>query len=202
MKKKFYLFIVLGIFTLAIIGVLLYWGLSEDKNRVTPGVKFEAPKYYVIKDGPDGKIVENKHAGITFKAPEGWNVEKKEIGSDEWIVNFTSPDATVSESGLLTGGCGISALIEYHEATFRSVVDRINDPDRYSKEISGNYEVINIDGHQALKRTLDRPEWGMAVMIQLPFQDKIFSFDTLFLPSEGQRCSSLIDEFLAEISII
>jgi len=201
MKKKFYLFIVLGIFALAIVGVLLYWGLREDTERVTPGVKFEAPKYYVIKDGPDGKIVENKHAGITFKAPTGWNVEKKEIGPDEWIVNFTSSDATMNESGLLTGGCGISALIEYHKVTFRSVEDRINDPERFSQEISGNYEVADIDGHKALKRILDRPEWGTAVAIQLPFQNKIYSFDILLLPAEKERCSALVDEFLAEISI-
>ena len=201
MKKKFYLFLILGIFVLAIIGILLYWGFSEDSDRVTPGVRFEAPKHYVIKDGPDGKIVENKHAGITLKAPEGWSVEKKEIGPDEWIVNFDSPDITTNEAGFLASGCGFSVWIEYHEATFRGAVDRINDPQRYSQEISGNYEVIDMAGHKALKRILSRPEWGIAVAIQLPFQNKIYSFDTLLLPGEKERCAALMDEFLADISI-
>jgi len=201
MKKKFYFLFLLGFFVLAIVGVLLYWGLREDTERVTPGVKFEAPKYYVIKDGPDGKIVENKHAGITFKAPTGWNVEKKEIGPDEWIVNFNSPDITTNESGLLASGCGFSAWIEYHEATFRSVVNRINDPERYSKEISGTYEVLQIDKFSALKMVLSREGFGKIASIQIPKDGKIYKLDTMFLPGEEQRCSGAFDAFLAEISI-
>lgn len=201
MKKKNYLFISLGIFVLAIISVLMYWGFSEDSGRVTPGVRYEAPKYYVIKDGPDGKIVENKHAGINFKAPEGWNVEKKEIGPDEWIVNFFSQDAIMNESGLLTGGCGISTLIEYHEITSIDVMARINNPEKYSEEVGGNQEIIEISGQKSLKTTYDRLELGMTVIIQIPVEDKIYSFDTLFLPDEKERCSALIDEFLKNISI-
>jgi hypothetical protein len=201
MKKKIYLFIILGIFVLTIIGVLIYWGFSEDSGRVTPGVKFEAPKYYVIKDGPNGKIVENKHAGINFKAPEGWNVEKKEIGPEEWIVNFNSQDITTNEAGFLTSGCGFSAWIEYHEATFRAVEDMIKYPKWYSDEISGTYEVLQIDRLSALKMALSREGFGKIVSIQIPKDGKIYKLDTMFLSNEEQRCSSAFDVFLAEISI-
>jgi len=201
MKKKFYLFLILGIFVLAIIGILLYWGFSEDSDRVTPGVRFEAPKHYVIKDGPDGKIVENKHAGITLKAPEGWSVEKEEIGPDEWIVNFLSQDATTNESGLLISGCGISVHVEYDETTAGIVKDSILDPDRFSQGISGVMGVINIDKNQALKTTYNQEERGEVIILQIPIQDKIYSFDTLLLSGEKERCSALIDEFLADISI-
>lgn len=179
----------------------MYWGFSEDRGRFTPGVKYEAPKYYVIKDGFDGKIVEDKHAGINFKAPQGWNVEKKEIGPDEWIVDIFSQDATINESGLLTGGCGISAHVEYDEITSGIVQDSIGNPGRFSQGISGTMEVVDISGHQGLKTIYDRPEWGTTIVIQIPIKDKIYSFDTLFLPSEKERCSALIDEFLKNISI-
>jgi hypothetical protein len=201
MKKKFYFFLIFGIFVLVIVGVLVYWGFSKDEDRVTSGVKYEAPKYYVIKDGPDGKIVENKHAGINLKAPQGWNVEKKEIGPNEWIVNFNSPDLTTNETGFLASGCGLSAWVEYDEITSGVIQDSIGNPSRFSQGISGTMEVVDISGHQGLKTIYDRPEWGTSVIIQIPVKDKIYSLDTLLLPDEKERCSALIDKFFDDIFI-
>ncbi|MBU1045758.1 hypothetical protein KJ616_01390 [Patescibacteria group bacterium] len=201
MKKKFYFFLVLGFFVLVIVGVLLWLGLSEDTERVTPGVKFEAPKYYVIKDGPDGKIVENKHAGINLKAPAGWEVEKREIGPDEWIVNFNSPDLTTDEAGFLATGCGFSIWIEYDKTTADIVRNSIQDPEKYSASISGRYDVLGISGHQSLRTIFDKKGWGKIVGIEIPKGEMIYRLDTVFLPDEEGKCSEFFDKFLDNIFI-
>jgi hypothetical protein len=145
--------------------------------------------------------VENKSAGISFKVPDDWIVDKEEIGTDEWIINISSPDAQADEYGFLTKGCGISSWIEYDKTTADIMRWRIEDPERFSAEISGGYESMEIDGYPALKIVLENPEWGQSVAIEIPIEDKIYVFDTRFLPEEMERCSQSFEEFLKGISI-
>jgi len=201
MEKKFY-FLFFITFVVFIIGGIFLWSeYSKEIGNITPAVKFEPPENYVIKDTSKGKIVENKKAGISFKVPEGWKVEKKEIGIDEWVINILSPDARVNDSGLLIKGCGVGVHVEHHRATANATRYRIKDPERFSKEISGDYQAIEIDKHPALKMTIRNSGWGEAVAIKLPIEDKIYMFDTRFLPEETERCSQAFEEFLKGVSI-
>jgi len=48
-------------------GGFFWWQWREIKG---------SPDDYVIKETPEGKIVENKKAGLTVKVPEGWIEEQ------------------------------------------------------------------------------------------------------------------------------
>jgi len=200
MKKQFYFLIILALLVMLVAGIFLWSDFNKQAEESFPGVRFEPPENYIIKETSEGTIVENKSAGISFKVPEGWTADKEEIGIDEWIVNVSSPDVEADEYGFLTKGCGISAWIEYHKTTADIVRDKIEDPNWFSEEIS-DYEVLEINGYNALKTTLEHEEWGEAVAIKIPIEDKIYIFDTRFLPEEMERCSEEFKEFLKEVSI-
>jgi len=201
MEKQFYFLIILALLVMLVAGIFLWLDFNRQAEESLPGVSFEPSENYIIKETSEGTIVENKSAGISFKVPEGWTADKEQIGIDEWIINILSPDAEVNESGLLIEGCGVSAEVVYHKLTADAAQERIEDPERFSNEISGNYEIIEISGHYALKTTLERPEWGRSIIIEIPIEDKIYMFDTRFLPEEIERCSQEFEEFLKVISI-
>jgi len=201
MEKKFYFLLIIAFLIIVIGGIFLWLEYTEEADEWSPGVEFESPENYVFKDTAEGKIVENLSAGISFKVPNNWTVDKEEIGIDEWIVNILSPDAEINQSGLLVSGCGVSASIQYHEATAMATRHRIEDPERFSNEISGGYQAIKIGEHLALRITIENPEWGKAVAIKIPIEDRIYMFETRFLPEEMERCSQVFEDFLKEISI-
>ena len=86
---------------------------------------------------------------------------------------------------------------------FRSDITRyrIEDPERFSAEISGGYESIEISNLASLKTTIENPKWGQSVSIGTPKEDKIYMFETRFLPDEIGKCSQAFEEFLKGISI-
>ena len=201
MEKKSCFLLIVTFFIMLIGGIFLWSEYAKEAEDWLPGVRFEPPENYVIKDTPEGTIVENKNAGISFNVPDNWTADKEEIGIDEWIVNILSPDAELNESGLLIGGCGVSACVQYHEATANAVRHRIEDPERFSKEISGGYQAMKIDEYPALRMTIENQEWGKAVAVEIPIEDKIYMFETRFLPDETGKCSQAFEEFLKGISI-
>jgi uncharacterized membrane protein len=201
MQKQFYFLIILTFLILVVGGIFLWGNFSKEAEEWLPGVRYESPENYVIKDTTEEIIVENKSAGISFKVPNEWTADKEQIGIDEWIVNVSSPEAEVDEYNFLTKGCGISIAVMYHKLTIDAAKERIEDPERFSDEISGDYEIIEISGHSALKTILENPEWGQSVTIEIPVEDKIHMFDTMFLPEETSRCSQAFEEFLAGVSI-
>jgi hypothetical protein len=201
MEKKFYFLIILAFFIIVIGGIFLWSEYAKEAGEWTPGVEFEPSENYVFKDTPEGTIVENLSAGLRFNVLEGWTVDKEEIGIDEWIINVSSPDVEADEYGFLTKGCGISAWIEYDKIIADAVRYRMEDPERHSGEVSGGYEALEIGDHSALKMILENPEWGQSVAIKIPIEDRIYMFDTRFLPEETGRCSQAFEKFLQGISI-
>ena len=91
MKKKIVIpLIFVSIFFLgaAITGYAHWWVRNCKKGSVDD---------FVIKETPEGKIVENKREKLTFKIPDGWKIEKDSLGyepgtEEEWRVNLYSPD--------------------------------------------------------------------------------------------------------------
>jgi len=63
MKKKIIISIFVILFLILVAGGgFFWWGKREIKG---------SPEDYVIKETAEGKIVENKKAGLTVKVPEG-----------------------------------------------------------------------------------------------------------------------------------
>ncbi|MEA3453051.1 MAG: hypothetical protein U9Q96_01810 [Patescibacteria group bacterium] len=201
MQKPFYLSIIFALLAMLIGGVFLWSAYKEELDEWLPAVVFEAPENYEIIETEDGMMVKNESAGISFKVPDGWIIDKQEIGIDEWIINTSSPEAKIDKSGLLVEGCGISSWIEYDKISADIVRKRIKDPERFSAGISGGYKFIKIDGYSALRILIEHPEWGKLVAIQIPIEDKIYTFDTRFLPDETGECTQMFEEFLGGILI-
>ena len=111
------------IFSLIIIILLLIaGGVFCWQNREIKG----SPEDYVVKETPEGKIVENKKAGLTVKVPEGWIEEKIEIEESSMI--FYSPDAEGyrpnKKTPPLKTGCVIEIGIMYKKINFEEIKTR------------------------------------------------------------------------------
>jgi len=201
MEKQFYFLIILTFLIMLFGGIFLWTEYSKQIEEILPAVRFEAPENYIITETEQGIVVENKNAGISFKVPEGWTVDKEEIGIDEWVINLLSPEAELNESGLLIEGCGVGTWIEYDKIRADIARNKIEDPDWFSGGISGGYESNEISSYPSLKTILENPGWGQAVTVHVPIEDKIYIFETRFLPEEMERCSKEFEEFLKEVSI-
>ncbi len=203
MEKKFYFLIILTFLIMIFGGIFLWSKYSQEENGWLPAVRFEPPENYVFVDTDQGKIVKNEKAGISFNVPDKWTVDKENVGLDEWIVNVSSPDAEAGKDDSLIKGCGISAWIEYDKVTAHLIEEKIKDPDWFSGEISGGYSALKVNNQPALKTVLENPKWGQAVSIEIPENDKIYKFDTRFLPNDAEKdnCSQEFEEFLKGILI-
>lgn len=201
-KRLYFLFIVS--FPIIVFGGIFLWAeLAKQIDGVNflPEVKIEDPENYEIIETAEGIIVRNEKAGLSFRAPENWTAEKAEVGIDQWIVNVNSPDLMADEKGFLIQGCGISAWIEYDETTANIIRGRIQDPEKFSQELSaGQYFSIKIDNSPASKMILERPEWGKGIYIKIPIEDRIYVFETRILPEE-QKCLEYFNNFLENISL-
>ena len=200
MEKKFYFLIILTFLIMIFGGISLWSKYAQKEDDWLPAVKFEPPENYVFVDTDQGKVVENKTAGIKFKVPNNWTVDKKEIDTDRWIINLLSPNAKLNDSGLLQNGCGISAYIQYDSVTANRIKNKIEDPTWLSGEMLGRYKELKIGGKIALETTLENPEWGQAVSIEIPENDKIYTFETRFLPEDTEECNLQFKQFLGGIS--
>ena len=196
MEKKFYFLIILTFLIMIFGGISLWSKYAQKEDDWLPAVKFEPPENYVFVDTDQGKVVENKTAGIKFKVPNNWTVDKKEIDTDRWIINLLSPNAKLDDSGLLQKGCGISAYIQYDKIMADGIRFRIQNPDKTSAEVSGGYKELKIGDKKALETTLENPEWGQAVSVEIPENDKIYTFETRFLPKDTEGCSLQFKQFL------
>jgi hypothetical protein len=201
MPKIFYFLFITTILLIVLMGFFFWSVYSDDIKDVIPAVKMEPPENYRIFETEEGKFVENSNVGLKFKVPDGWDVERQEVGIDEWVINITSPDIQFGEDGMLSEGCGFSAWVEQREDIANMVRFRMKEPEKYSKEINGIYETIYINEKSALKMILSRENWGSVVGIQIPIEDKVIYFDTLFRPDTKQRCSEILDQFLDRVEI-
>jgi len=93
-KRKLVLAIIL-IFILVIGGYFLLdyieWRKTE-KDMLISSSSVVPIKDYKIKDTAEGRVVENKKAGLIMPVPEGWSVETG-IKVGEGGVAFLSPEA-------------------------------------------------------------------------------------------------------------
>jgi len=201
MPKVFYVLMVMSLLVVVMGGIFLWSSISEDIGDIIPAVKVEPPENYKIIETDDGTTVENSNIGLKFKVPEGWKAEKYETQVDEWVINVLSPDVKFGEDGMLSEGCGFSVWVEQDETSANLVRNRINDPEEYSNEISGSYEAIYLDNKNALKMTLSKEGWGSIISVEVPIEDRIIIFDTLFRSNTEQRCSEEFNQFLEQVEV-
>jgi len=196
-KKKIIISIIIILLLIIAGGVFWWWQSREIKG---------SPEDYVIKETEEGRFVENKKAGLTVRAPEGWEAERIEF--EEGAVDFSSSDleADWKEGKLvlpLKKGCRIQASVAYEKLNFVDIKIKAN----YSYVLMGmksvNFEEITINNHNALKSVFDIEEGGSGVgmSISIPADDKVYGFSVVWGAGEKENCIQEFNKFLETVSI-
>lgn len=206
MSRKFAILIIIVILLLILGGV--FWWLERGKLMGERNIiEFEPPQNYIIKETSEGKIVENKKAGLSFKVPDDWKIAINEYKKGEGIVEiFTSEPDFYTNTGLPKKGCGIAVSTEYRSKEETGMVVnliKLIKENQINPNIeTNNKEVLEVDSQPALKSMIfDKPEMGQGFKIEVPVgKDRTYVFNT-FVPSGEEKCPLEFDKFLATVSI-
>lgn len=194
MPKKQKLIILTIIILVLVGGGFFYWW----QNREIKG----SPEDYVIIETEEGTIVENKKAGLIVKVPEGWKVQK--IKFSEGSIVFYTPDVEerwLNELIPLESGCGIDTAVVYKKMNFDEIKKEIKDIHAGLGIKSEEFEIITIDGQQALKNTFDSLLLGPGIATYFTQKNKLYSFCLYWALGEKEKCVQEFDKFLETVSI-
>jgi len=195
-KNKKIVFLIIIILLLIIAGGVFWWWQKREIKG--------SPEDYVIKETAEGRIVENRKAGLTVKVPEGWETKKME--AEEGLMVFYSPDikGELQNDKIippLENGCIIHANVAYEVMDFTSLKLQA----KYNLALldveSEEFEEVMISNYQALKTTADTKKIGPAIGVDIPHKDKTYSFLLIFTPNDKDSCIQEFDKFLETISI-
>ena len=195
MNKKIAIFVIILVLLLIAGGVFWWW-----ENREIKG----SPDDYVIKEIAEGKIVENKKAGLTVKVPNGWEVERVE--QLEGSVAFYTPDVEGVKRGdilnpPLKKGCAIGGGVIYKKMSFDYIKEEIKEIHAGLGITSEEFEIITIKNRQALKNTFDSLLIGPSISVYIPIQSRIYNFGIYWASEEKERCIQIFNNFLETVEI-
>ena len=193
-KKKIIIFLIV-ILLLVAGGVFWWWQGREIKG---------SPEDYVIKETAEGKIVENKKAGLIVKIPEGWKEQK--IESLEGSVAFDTQDIEGKwEEGMvkppLKKGCTIEIAVVYKKMKFDEIKEEIKRIHFILGIKSEEFEEVIINNQPALKNIFDTELIGPGIATYFTQKNKLYSFVVYWAPDEKERCFSEFDKFLETVLI-
>ena len=213
-KKKFiitlsitFLLLFLGIFFLLRYSEPPEYKLIEDERwEKIENFKYESVENYTIEETPQGKIIINNNVGLNFAIPKEWHTEKIDIDQYAQEIELSSPDKIISQDGYAfpDKGCVIRISVEHyiskHPEEKRKpdfILSQIGE-----KIISDFQEIASISNYNALK-TIEYKDSdiGEAVLIEVPIKEKLYSFGTLIIPEEKERCWQEFDNFLKTVLI-
>jgi len=190
------------IFSLIIIILLpIAGGVFCWQNREIKG----SPEDYVVKETPEGKIVENKKAGLTVKVPEGWIEEKIEIEESSMI--FYSPDAEGyrpnKKTPPLKTGCVIEIGIMYKKINFEEIKTEIEESHKEFATTIDEIEMVSINNSPALKNTYETPFLGdeTNIDIYIPYGKKVYGITLAAAHPNIEECYKKFDKFLETVSV-
>jgi len=163
-----------------------------------------SPNDYVIKETTEGKIVENKRAGLIVKVPEGWEAKKVEF--EEGAVNFYPLNAEVElREGKIVlpikSGCLIQTNVVYKKMDFGQIKEEVKYTHYWLGKIADEFEEITIKNHPALKNTFDTQKAGPGIGIYIPIKNKGCAFYLYWGLGEKESCLQEFNKFLETVSI-
>ena len=164
-----------------------------------------SPEDYVIKETEEGKIVENKKAGLTVKVPERWETER--VKDEEGVMVFYSPETEMErrEEKIvlpIEKGCVVRTTVVYREGDF----DRIKRETRRDHLLMGGvkydeFEEITINNFYAIKNTFELEKFGSGISVYIPIKNKVYGFHLVWASGEKEKCVQEFDKFLETVSI-
>lgn len=173
-------------------------------NQETPPEEWMAAKMspvedFIIKETSEGRVVENKKAGIFFKIPTDWIIK-------EDPSSFYSSDAKFSEkrSDILEKGCKINIDINYIKTNIDVLEEvRQDNVSKLSSVIKNEeFKRIEIKSHSALTYSFDVENLKTSyVWIDLPFKNRLYTILLTSPTQEEERCTTEFNKFLESVSI-
>ena len=203
-RKKSVIFLAVILVILASGGFFLWW-----KNRETPPSKWEFAKVsqrgdYTVKETSEGKLVENKKTGISFKIPRGWILE----GGDPSV--FYSPNAEFSKirRDVLKEGCKIYVYANYIKTDLNTLKKFMEaDYSKISSVIKLDESLrIKVSNHFALEYKYhvrqDRPNHIKMRYISIDVPSKKYLYKILLSAplQKNKDCEIKFDKFLKTVS--
>ena len=170
------------------------------QNREIKG----SPEDYIIKETAEGKIVENKKAGLTVEVPEGWEIKKMETEEGSMVIHTLGVEGKNWNEMVvppLTKGCGIDVSVVYKRMDFEEIKDEVRRIHWGLNIKSEEFEEITINNYSALKNTFDSEILGSAISIYIPSKNKLYDIDLYWAPDEKEKCVQEFDKFLETVSI-
>ena len=194
-KKKIIIFLIIISLLIIAGGVFWWWQGREIKG---------SPDDYVIKETEEGKIVENKKAGLLVKAPEEWEVKKMEIEGGG--ITFYSGDTKIKWENdqivlPLEDGCVMGSEVIYKKMDFEEIKEDARRTHIMLGVKSDEFEEIIVNNHKALKNTFELHKYGPGIGIYIPVKNKGYAFYLYWGPDEKERCIQEFESFLETISI-
>jgi len=194
------IFLLLVIFLILGTGGFFIW----RENRKTPaeewsGAKISPKGDYIIEESAEGKTVENKKAGLSFKIPDQWILK-------DTPTYFYSPDARFSEkrSDILEQGCEIDLDVSYIK-TDLDILEKVRRENILKlSSVSSNEEFkrTEINNHQALRYGFNLENLKISyTWIDLPTQNQLYTILLISPVQEQKRCIAEFDKFLETISV-
>jgi len=199
-KRKIF---ILGILVLLLIagGFFWWWKYYETPPEKWDEAKYSKPEDYEIIETPEGTFVENKKAGLSFKVPEGWRVEKEKYSD---YVALLSPDAK-EISFIIEDGCKIKAEVRYIKTTLQTI-EQVLQKRHKNWGYMDTYEIIEVDKHKGLKNitgieTLKQHYIGVHIPVVGFFESKTYSLGVNSNFEDREICAQAFEQFLKTVSI-
>jgi hypothetical protein len=193
----------LAIFFLSVAGGFFYYWLFYE----TPPEKWEEAGYsqqedYILKETAEGKIIDNRKAGLKFKVPDGWRLERPSYS--DYLVLY-SPEAKGSaKEGKIEKGCEIIVEIMDIKTSVEAIEKRL----RYLHQEWGpeEYELLEVSGKKGLKNIAAIPSLNLTgIGVHIPIR-KILGSQLYYLSvsanlEEKDFCGQAFDGFLEGVEI-
>jgi len=147
-KKVIFCFLGLILIS-AIAGFFYYWQIYKTPPEKWAEAKYSPAEDYKITEENGEKFIENKKAGISFKVPNGWRIEKPQ-GRD--YVALLSPEA--KNTLFLENGCKIIIETRYIKTDIETIEKELRRAHKSWGKVD-EYEKINFSGKETLKNKVE-----------------------------------------------
>jgi len=203
MNKKIFILII-AVLVLIFGGFFYYWQFYETPPEKWDEAEYSKPEDYLVVETPEGIIVENKKAGLSFRVPEGWRVERPEYGN---YIAIYSPNAIGrAREGRIENGCEVIIEIMNIKTSIKTLEKRLKELHK-KWEYPEEYEIVVMKGHKGLKNVTGIPAFNLyGIGVHLPIKE-LFGKSRLYYLSissdleNKEQCAQEFEQFLKTISI-
>lgn len=198
MIKKTKIIILAVIILILVAGGFFWWWQGREIKG--------SPEDYVIRETPEGKIIENKKAGLSLKVPEGWEAQKiEDIEEGSLVMQTSDIEGKKNKKSVvtppLTEGCGIEITITYKKMNFEEIREEAKEIHWMLVPKDEKFEKIILDNKEALKNTVETEASGPMMAVYVPTSDKVYTFTLIWASDEKEECMQEFDKFLKTVSI-